>query len=77
MTQAKSPTIEQLERTVPASAKAAVKKAYREALASGKPVIVSKDGALHAISADGTSKLIKKIESRTRVKKGAKIVIPD
>ncbi len=76
MSRRAEPTLEELERKIPAQAKAAVRKAYREALESGKPVIVSKGGALRAVRQDGTSKVLKKIEPRISVKKGTKILIP-
>ncbi len=54
-------------------ARIAVHQAYEEALASGIPVLVSKDGVLYEVRPDGTRSELKRIEPPTLVQKGQKL----
>lgn len=53
----------------------AVRKAYRRALASGSKVLVSEDGVLYEVAADGSRKAVKRIEPPVAVTKGQKYQI--
>ena len=52
-----------LESHIPALAESAFKKAYLDALSSGKSVLEAVDGKIIEIFPDGTQKLVKQIDS--------------
>lgn len=67
-------TLEQTERRLPEIAESATGSAYRRALRAGS-VVVFRNGELRQITADGKSKLVKKMTARPRIAKGSKFEI--
>ena len=64
-----------VERRIPRLAEAAMRKAYRRALASGSKVLIAEAGELKEVSPDGTKRVIKKIEPSVKMQKGLIIKI--
>ena len=62
--------IERLEQYILEMAKAAVKQAYWQALASGSSVLVSKNGVINEVFPDGTVRFVKKISLPVKTEKG-------
>lgn len=67
-------SLDQTERQLPAIAKSATGAAYRRALRAGS-VLVYRDGELRQVSADGKSKVLKKMAVRPRIAKGSRFEI--
>lgn len=67
--------IDYLEQQIPELAAAATKIAYRQALASGSSVLISKNGEIVEVFPDGTRKFVRKIEPGIKIKKGTIIKI--
>ncbi len=61
---------QQTEDDIPALAKRAVREAYAQALNSGQSVFKVEDGYLVEVSADGSRRLIRKLESSVSVEAG-------
>jgi hypothetical protein len=70
-------SIEQLEETVPEAARIAIERAFCRAMASGKTVLVAEQDTLQAVSAEGSSTVVKHIEPSISMVKNSIIVIPE
>lgn len=57
-------------------AELATRKAFRRALRSGAPVLVSDNGTIYEVRADGSRKPLKRIEPPSPVVRGQKFLIP-
>ncbi len=60
----------QSEKQIPRMAKLATKAAYRNALASGSCVLISKDGEIRRVHPDGTSEFVKNSPPPVNIQKG-------
>ena len=69
-------TLDYLEQQIPSLSAAAVDVAYWRALASGQTVLVSGDDGIYEAFADGTKKLVKKMEKRLSIPVGTRVRIP-
>lgn len=69
-------TLDYLEQQIPSLSAAAVDVAYWEALATGQDVLVSGDGGIFQVFADGTRTLIKATEKPLSVPVGTRVRIP-
>jgi hypothetical protein len=68
-------TIQDAEAQIPKLAKAATKSAYRRVLASGNSVLISKNGEIIRVYADGSTESVAKNEPARKMKKGTIITI--
>jgi len=68
--------IDNLEQQIPSLSAAAVTVAYLQALASGQTVLVSGEGGIYQVFADGTKKLIKPMEQPLSVPVGTRVRLP-
>jgi hypothetical protein len=68
-------TVHLNEKRIPTLAEAAMRSAYRRALASGSTVLIAEAGQLKEVSPDGTKRVIKKIEPSIKMQKGLIIKI--
>ncbi len=68
--------IDYLEQQIPSISAAAVTVAYLQALASGQTVLVSGEGGIYQVFADGTKKLIKRTEPPLSVPVGTRVRLP-
>jgi hypothetical protein len=69
-------TIDYLEKQIPSLSAAAVDVAYWQALAAGRKVLVSGDGGIYEVAADGTKQLVKAAAERLSVPIGTRVRIP-
>lgn len=69
-------TLDYLEQQIPGLSAAAVDVAYWQALASGQAVLVSGDGGIYQVYADGSRRLIKTTEKPLSVPVGTRVRIP-
>ena len=67
-------TLKQSEERVPALARSATRSAFRRALTVGS-VVVYKNGELRRVEADGENSFVKKLEPRTKIRKGSRFEI--
>ncbi len=65
-----------MEEKIPLLADAAIKQAYRQALASGSSVLVCENDALVEIFPDGTRKVLKQLEPQTSATVGQRMELP-
>ena len=68
-------TISQSEKQIPRLAKSATKSAYRNVLASGNSVLVSKAGEIRRVYPNGASEFVKKSAPSVKMHKGTIIEI--
>ena len=68
--------IDHLEMQIPGLSAAAVDVAYWQALAAGRKVLVSEDGGIYEVSADGSRKFVKAMAERLSVPVGTRVRIP-
>lgn len=69
-------TLDYLEQQIPSLSAAAVDVAYWQALATGQSVLVSGDGGIFEVFADGTRKLLKPTEAPLSVPVGTRVRLP-
>lgn len=69
-------TIDYLEQQIPGISAAAVTVAYLQALASGQIVLVRGENGIYQVFADGTKKLIKRMEQPLCVPVGTRVRLP-
>ena len=67
--------IEKMERSIPEKAAKAVKVAYKQAINSGQPVLVSSHGALFEIVLGEYRKEVKRLPARIQIQKGTRFKI--
>jgi hypothetical protein len=67
--------IQDAEEQIPQLAKIATKSAYRRVLASGNSVLISKNGEIIRVHADGSTESVAKNEPARKMKKGTIITI--
>ena len=68
--------LDHLEKQVPSLSAAAVDVAYWQALAAGRKVLVSDEGGIYEIAADGSRKFVKAMAERLSVPVGTRVRIP-
>ena len=68
--------IDYLEKQIPSLSAAAVDVAYWQALAAGRTVLVSGDGGIYEVAADGTRRFVKAAAERLSVPIGTRVRIP-
>jgi hypothetical protein len=69
-------TLDYLEQQIPSLSAAAVDVAYWQALAAGQSVLVSGDGGIYEVFADGTRKLLKTTKAPLSVPVGTRVRLP-
>lgn len=69
-------TIDYLEQQIPSLSAAAVDVAYWQALAAGRKVLVSGDGGIFEVAADGSRKFVKATAKLLSVPVGTRVRIP-
>ncbi len=67
--------IDYLEQQIPRLSAAAVDVAYWQALAAGRKVLVSGDGGIYEVAADGSKKIVKTIAKPLSVPVGTRVRI--
>lgn len=68
--------IDHLEKQIPSLSAAAVDVAYWQAVAAGRKVLVSEDGGIYEVAANGSKKFVKAIAERLSVPVGTRVRIP-
>jgi len=68
--------LDYLESQIPSLSAAATDVAYWQALAAGQRVLISDEGGVYQISADGSRTLIKPASPRLRVPIGTRVRVP-
>jgi hypothetical protein len=68
--------LDHLEQQIPQLSAAAVNVAYWQALASGQRVLVSDDDGIYEVFADGTRKLVRRLNAPLSAPAGTRVRIP-
>ncbi len=67
--------VDTLDRTIPARAAKAAKRAYKEAIAAGFKVLIVSNGSLYEVGPNSARRRIRFVGHRIQVKKGTRIKV--